>query len=537
MRTQLLKEYYEGADYREKLFQRMNTLKRCEEEPTEIMRLALSSWSVDPISFIEQFGFLINPKYYNEIKPFFLFDYQKEILIKIWEAENSGEDVELLIDKPREMGLTWVLIWYQIWRFLFTKNWSGFNLSRTEAEVDDGTADPTSSIFGKFRWSLGMLPEWMIPEGYVPKGKKGNPTDMKLRLSNPQLGSTLVGSTTNENAGRSRRYSFIFVDECFFIERFQTVHRALTSVSNMKVYVSTSKVGRVYKGFVDLCQERGHYVTLKYSDNPFKDDQWREEKMREAEYDPEALKEIEVGYNVNIDSQYYPEINQSQVSESVKYNPNIPLYVSLDYGRQDHTVSIWWQFDGLNINIVECVAKNRVDFDWFVPFLNREREYTPDKYFGHYKTILEKIRTWKKPLAYFGEPAHKQVHYPSNTSIMKELAKYGIMLRVNDNAIRHEVRRRATCMLLPRCVFNSSSEGVMELYDAISNSRYAGSVKGVSKEAAMKPAHDDEVGDYRAAFENGCVNFPRILRGQREDINPQWKQGNFIGNMVKYLKI
>ena len=69
------------------------------------------------------------------------------------------------------MGLTWTLTWYQMWRWLFTENWGGFNLSRSESEVDDGTGDPGSSLFGKYRWSIDHLPQWLIPEGFVPKGK------------------------------------------------------------------------------------------------------------------------------------------------------------------------------------------------------------------------------------------------------------------------------------------------------------------------------------------------------------------------------
>ena len=187
-------------------------------------------------------------------------------------------------------------------------------------------------------------------------------------------------------------------------------------------------------------------------------------------------------------------------------------------------------------NILECIARNKVDFDWFVPFLNPSTQYFPEKYVGMYKTLLGKTRTWGKPLAYFGEPAHKQVHYPSNSSIQKELAKYGVNLRVNDNAIRHEVRRKAVSMILPRCVFNSDSDGVMELYDAIQNSRYAGSAKGVSKEATMKPAHDDEVGDYRSAFENGAVNIPRMMRQNRDGLDRS-EMSPLFKSMLGLLKV
>ena len=536
MRIKKLQEYYSSPEYIEKLNRRFKIFKKCVDDPMEINKYVLESWSIDPIAFIEQFGWIINPKFNNEIKPFFLFEYQKNIITRMWECELSGEEHNLLIDKPREMGLTWVVIWYLIWRWLFTKNWSGFVLSRTETEVDDGTSDPSSSLFGKLRWSLSYLPSWIMPEGFEPKGKKGNSTDMGLRLANPSMMSSIVGSTANQNAARGRRYSFVFLDECFFIENFLSVNRSLAQVANTRVYVSTSKTGRTFQKFVALADERGDHIQLSWKDNPFKDQEWYNEKLKDAEVDPEALKEIEVGYSVPESSQYYPEISLAKV-EPVEYDPNIPLFVALDYGRQDHTVLIWGQFTGGGVNIIECLAKNKVDFDWFVPFMNKEAIYNAEKYFGTHKELLEKIRKWKKPLAYFGEPAHKQVHYPSNTSIQKELFKYGIRLVVNDHAIKHEVRRKAGSTLLPKITFNESSDGVMNLYDAIQNSRYAGSAKSISKDAMMKPAHDDETGDFRSAFENLCVNIGRMARTQRTDITPDMKQNNFIGSLIKYLRV
>ena len=539
MRIELLENYYQSEEYREKLISRLQTLQYIEKDPTVLTQMVVDKWAPNPIAFIEQFGYIINPKFHNEVKPFFLFEYQKKIIMKIWESEVSGKECEMLIDKPREMGLTWIICWYYIWRWLFTKNWSGAVLSRSETEVDDGTSDPSKSIFGKIRWSLTYLPEWLIPEDFTFKGKKGTSTDQALRLSNPQLMSSIVGSTANENAFRGSRFSLSWVDECFFVEHFQAVHRSISHIASTRIYVSTSKVGRQYAKFVEMIEEAGNHIQLSWKDNPFKDQVWFDEKMKEAAFDPEAAKEIEVSYAVNSTMQYYPEVSQAKIA-SVMYNRKYPLFISLDYGRQDHTVIIWWQFDGTNFNILECIARNIVEFDWFTPFMNKELAYDSMKYLGYFKTILEKVRSWDKPKGVFGEPAHLQVHYPSNTSIQRELAKYGVKLRVNNYAIQYEVRRKASSIILPRCVFNQESDGVMDLYDALLNSRYAGNAKGISKESLMKPAHDDEVGDYRSAFENGAANVPKVLRLQRSDVSSDLKRGgtnNIIDALNRYIRI
>jgi len=516
---------------------RLEVLKKCADEPLNITRFALERWSIDPIEFIETFGWIIIPEFDNAVKPFFLFPYQKKVLTKIWEAELSGQDHEILIDKPRGMGLTWCLVWYQIWRWLFTPNWGGFNLSRSEAEVDDGTFDAGSSIFGKYRWSIQHLPSWLIPDGFVPKGKKGNPTDMMLRITNPQLGSSLVGSTTNQEAGRSRRYAFVFIDECFAIQHFQSVYRSLQSVARVKVFVSTVKSGRVFQEFKSLCESQGNYISLTWKDHPFKDQEWYDEQVKKAEFDPEVMKEIEVDYAVNIKSQYYPEIREALTVPEMVYDRQKPLYVSLDMGSQDLTVIIWWYYSNGLFHVLECISNSRKQLDWYIPFLNPTITENPDHYTPYYKGILQKVKTWSKPVAYFGEAAHFMKQMPLNRSVADELIKYGIRLRCNNNAIRHEPRRNATKLILPKTVFNFSSDGVTELYDAIANSRYSDANRGTSKESHLKPVHELEIADFRAAFENFCVNFPLTLRNQRSDIPKGDLKDNKVLSMVKYLRI
>ena len=534
IRIELLQNYYQSDEYRQKLIARLETFQTCEKDPLMLTQFIVDKWAIDPIEFIEQFGWIINPKFHNEVKPFFLFPYQKKIIRKIWEAEISGQECEMLIDKPREMGLTWVMCWYYIWRWLFTKNWSGAVLSRTEGEVDDGSSSPEKAIFGKIRWGLQHLPDYLLPDSFTFKNKKGTNTDQNLRLSNPAMMSAIVGSTANENAMRGSRFSLSWVDECFFVEHFQAVHRSFSHIANTRVYISTAKTGRANQKFVDLINNAGNYISLTWQDNPFKDQVWFDEKKKEAEFDPEAMKEIEVSYSVNSTMQYYPELSSAKIGV-VNYDRKRPIYVGLDYGKQDHTVILWFQYDGQSFNILECIYKNKVDFDWFTPFMNRDLQYDKNRYLN-YEPILTKLRSWEKPRAFFGEPAHLQVHYPSNTSIQKELMKYGIRLMVNNNAIQYEVRRKAVSMILPKCVFNQDSDGVMELYDALLNSRYAGSAKGISKESLMKPAHDDEVGDFRSAFENACCNVPSILRGQRHEVSQTNENRSFIQGLTKFLK-
>lgn len=536
MNFSLIQQYYNSPQYLVKLKERVENLKLVSADMLNRKQLFHEIYSLDFERYCEDFLFLIIPEYADAIKPFFLFDYQKEIIRKLREAEVSGQDVEILIDKPRGMGLSWLIVAYFNWRWTFQPNWTAFVLSRTEVEVDDGTTTPNNSLFSKFRWLLLHQPKWTLPEGFKLKEKLGNANDSTLRIINPELKSGMFGSSTNSNAGRSRRYSITFVDECFAIEHFTEVHRSLTSVSRVQVYVSTTKASREAKAFKDSIKE-SNYVSLNWYDHPWKDQEWYQQQVAKAEFDPEIMKEVDKGYAIAEKLQYYPEIKYSKMAK-IKYNSDLPVYCFLDFGKGDLTVIIWAQFDGNQMNLIECYYNsNKGKCTWYAPFLNpeceieQENQYTPKA-----MQLMDMVRMWKKPTGYFGELAHSIKSMSDGGSIVASMAQKGIRIMWNNYAVEHEPRRTATAMLLPKMVFNEDSEGVMKLYDAVTNSRYSASTS--TKTGAMKPVHDDEIADFRAALENGCVNTGRIFKHQRKESQEgSVKDDGYANKLISFLRV
>lgn len=537
MRTELISAYYDSEEYKRKLIARLELMQECEVEMNRAA-IIVNNLAPNPIEFIEAVCFLKIPEFGGSIKPFFLFQYQKDIIWRLVEAERSGQDIELLIDKLRGMGMTWLIAAYIYWRWLYTANWSCLILSRTETEVDDGTNIPDNSIFGKIRFMMEHSPSWIMPEGFSPKGKKGTSTDSSLRIINPVMGTSINGSSTNSNAGRSRRYSFIFIDECFYIERFLSVWKALQEVSRVKVFVSSVKQGRTAEKFKDLCESKGNYLTLSWKDHPWKDEAWFKDKMSLAEFDPDVVREFEVDYSISPKDQYYPEIRQAQIVP-LEYDPKRPLYSFMDFGKQDLTVLGWAQFDGNHIDILEAFCGRQKPVEpYYIPFLNPDRTLaSTDPYNETQIEILQLVRSWRKPVGYFGEQAHFNKVMPLNISIAQVLFRNGVRLICNSNAVRHEPRRHATALLLPKTRFNENSAGAMEMYDSLAQSRYAQTRGGTSEETGKKPIHDDEIADFRASFENLCVNVPRIIKSQREDVGPGFRDGGFAQNLITRLRV
>lgn len=555
MNLRLAQEWLKSKEYYALLKERAERIEEAEHDLDKRQAL-IDRCAVDPIFFIETFGWTVLVDLDNRIVPFFLFQYQKEDIWRIMEAEGDIEkEHELLIDKIRKMGLTWTVVWYMIWRWLFKKGWSGFVLSRTEVEVDMGDADPNSSIFGKIRWSFAHMPEWIMPGGYAPKtGQRGTKTDRSLKITNPDMGTQIVGSTTNSGAGRSRRYSFTFIDEAFAIEAFSKMYRSLQSVSRVKLFVSTAALGTVFRKFKETCEAKGDYISHKWSDHPWNDKEWFDEMIARAEVDPELMKEIEVDYKVSKKLQYYPEIEESKV-RPLEFQSELPLYVMMDYGSSDLTVFGYYQFDGHDVNVIGAYANHRRDLEWYIPFLNpswclREKSwassdgstiYDLSEKFYTEKALaqINKIAQWRRASAYFGEAAHFQKHMPANRSVAQNLVKFGIKLDYNRYAVNYDVRQKATAMILPRVTFNQDDDWVMKMYEAIANSRFAAQTRAMSRDASLKPAHDKEIADYRSCFENGMVNVSRVFRHQREGLSRDEKGrvDPLTKSIANYLRI
>jgi len=538
MRVQLIKEFYESEEYLTRLRQRVQNLKEMHEDEFLRSERLLGIYALDPIRFIEDFCFIKFTEFDGRPKPFFLFQYQKDIINKLLEFENSDAYVDALIDKPRGMGLTWLVSAFFLWRWLFAPHYSAFILSRTETEVDDGTPNPDSSIFGKLRWQLSMLPKWMHPDGFKSKQGKGTTTDSTLKLLNPAIGSSIIGSSTNANAGRSRRYSTTFVDECFYIDHFQEVYRSLTSVSRMKIFVSTTVESKAAKDFKEMCEKQGTYLPLTWKDHPFKDQQWYDELKLKAEQldDPDLMREAQIDYSVSPKLQYYPQIVEAETLP-LEYNEFRPLFVSMDIGgRQDKTVFGYWQFDGMHFDLIEAYENNNKPTDWYAPFLTPYADINPAYEYNEFqKHLIGKIKSWKKPIAWFGELDHTIKRMPTNQSSADMLKPYGIMIRYNQYAIEHIPRHTAVTSLLPRMRFNSESAAVMRVYDAIANSKYVSSDKTTAEN--LKPVHGtDGTADRRAMVENFAVNVGRLLKHQRDDVHDP-NVRSFASAIIKSLRV
>ena len=154
--------------------------------------------------------------------PFVLYDYQKLAIEKYCWAIDNGKDV--LTEKSRDMGVSWLLVCVALWYFLQPEGGNDICIGSRKFEYVDkkGAID---TLLEKFRYNL-----YRIPDVFMPIGYEANKHDNVGNITNPDTGSFIRGEANNANFATSGRYKFIIVDE--FAKWEETDEKAWTSMGD-----------------------------------------------------------------------------------------------------------------------------------------------------------------------------------------------------------------------------------------------------------------------------------------------------------------
>lgn len=520
MNIDLLRKSMTGQQFQQRMDFRLEKLQECESNPVARMQVMISCRD-DFFYFMDVFGVAYEPRLAEMPDiPMFLWEYQKEAVSRIAQAETLGQD--LFIEKTRDMGITWVCIWYILWRFIFADKWYCLLGSRKEEEVDN---KGPHSLFGKLRYGYYALPTWMRPA----KFRKGE-HDLFKKLVNPDKMNFIEGESANVDFGRGRRASMIFADEMLFWRFARESWRSMTDTTPVRIVVSTPKPSSFARQLRESFEQQGKLLTLDWRMHPFKDEEWYKNEVARRSADPLSVDaELDIKYTADPTLAYYPEVQNCPVVD-FSYDKGKPLYVGLDFGSRDFTAIAYIQRDTKNFYVIDGLLKKNKPLYWYYPFLKKginfktqamyemENKFTKERfilrgsdYTADEHELIQRFNEWAMPVMYCGESAHKMKMFKSNTSIQQELHGIGIPLRINDLAIQHAVRRSATKTMLATTQF-SKTNGSLDIYDALMNSTYPiARDSSTNPETMDKPVHgDDGTADYRSAVENFAVNNVRM---------------------------
>ena len=512
MNSSLLQKYLDSPDFERKLNHRLERLQLAEANPIERLNI-ISECTDDVFSFMDMFGVVYEPRNSGQPDiPMFLFAHQREVVYKLLEAEANQHD--FLVEKTRDMMVTWTVLWYLLWRWWSQNKWYCRVGSRKEDEVDNSTPQ---SLFGKMRYGFYSIPKWARPNNF-----RKSEHDLHLKLINPDRQSYIDGESANPDFARGGRFSIIFMDEIFSWKFGRESWRSCGDSTPCRVAVSTAKPTSFARNLRSMFEANGHLLTLDWHQHPFKDEEWYKQEQARRSSDALSIEgELEISYLADPELAYYPEVLNCPVTD-FDYNPALPLFIGCDFGVQDKTSFVYFQKDVNNFYCIDGFEKNHRALHWYYPFLKRgidfdkQSEYTITNkntkeviilkkidYLKSELDLIQRFNSWKDPIGHFGEAAHRQRMIKSNTSIVSELAGLGIVLRINDLGIAHSVRRETTKRMLKTTHF-SSRYGGLDVYDAIINSRFPKS-RNSTVDPKDQPVHD-EWADLRSAVENFACN-------------------------------
>jgi hypothetical protein len=213
----------------------------------------------DPLFFLNGFGWTYDPRRTPFPKlPFILYDFQEDAILEIVRAIGSHD---LLIEKSRDMGASWIVASAIVWMWLYRPMQSFLFVSRTEGYVDD--AGNPKSIFWKVDYLIANLPDWLKPKGYKPSEHR-----RKLHIENPENGSVIDGESTTGNVARGDRRTAILLDEFAAVEQGHRVLSSTRDATNCRIFNSTP--AGTNNAFYDMTRTSIRKLRLHWSVHPLK---------------------------------------------------------------------------------------------------------------------------------------------------------------------------------------------------------------------------------------------------------------------------
>lgn len=223
----------------------------------------------DVLFWFNAFCWCFEPRSIVKVKPFVTWPHQDPAILvmdgSIDESASAEEPVDVVVDKSRGQGATWMYLMILTRRWLKDDLFSAGLVTRNESLVDS-LRDP-DTLMWKIAWMLHRLPFWMLPPGFV-FDRHRSLSDHSL--FNPDKQSTIVGYSATGDVARGGRKSVFAMDE-FATFDAGSDYAALNStqhVTRCRWLVST------YRGdtgaYYDAAKKEGNSrkVILDWKENP-----------------------------------------------------------------------------------------------------------------------------------------------------------------------------------------------------------------------------------------------------------------------------
>ena len=228
-------------------------------------------------AFIDTYGYVQDPDSEGGISPFKLWPEQKRALKEI-QAHRLN-----IVLKARQLGLTWLCLWYALWCML--KN-SGFVVVALSRRDED-----SKELVSRLAFSLKQLPKWLVIEGKEPiPGYDGlvwssTAHEIVIHRTGGEK-SRFIAMPAAQDSGRSFTAALVILDEWAFQQWAEEIWTAAYPTINRPtggkvIGLSTAKRLTLFHEIWEKALDFGfHRTFLSWRADPRRTDDWYEQTKK-----------------------------------------------------------------------------------------------------------------------------------------------------------------------------------------------------------------------------------------------------------------
>jgi hypothetical protein len=460
--------------------------------------------------YFDIFCWTYDPREEKPHKPFILWPAQKEFLKwleELYQRSQRGEKINVIVDKPRAIGITYTMMTWIDWHYKFHE-FSARVGSRKEDYVDK-KGDP-DTLFYKLDYQTDRQPLWLCGDH--------NRAYMSMRPADIEGGNpnSIIGESANPNFSRGGRKHVVLFDEFGFWDWSKSSWESAGESTNFRVAVSTPpESGHDSHMYKLLSGEAGKVFAYEFdwTADPRRDENWYKE-AQETKSEEEFAREVLKSYEGTTEGKVYAISMRRALMSDVDYNPELPLFVSWDFGLD--TVAILWFQKNMQTNwtyLIDCYSNSNKEIDYFVPFITGRvvSSGQPGEKFYYSElelNLIDRHRTWKQDITHYGDPDVRKRNLINKDSVKDHLYReHGIYVQSKPWGGRHWTDMREKTNLLFRRLESNESRCEPAL-TALRNAKYPERRESSqAQNEPLKPIHD-WTSHYRTAFEYFADNEP-----------------------------
>ncbi len=294
---------------------------------------ALQIWRAcaqDPLFYINAMCWILEPRTAQAL-PFITWTYQDEVLMEI-DAAIGSHDV--LIEKSRDMGASWMALTIFQWRWQFKELQNFMLISRKQEMVDK--ADEPDALFYKLDFLIKHQPKWMLRDFDADRDRKS------MMLVNRSNGSTISGDSTTGDSLRGGRKAALLLDEFASVPEGDAVLSSTRDAAPCRILNSTPKgtANAFYKMRQKMIAGEKKVISLHWELHPQKSKDkyrdaagklrspWYDEQCARAAHPMEIAQELDIDY-VGSSSPFFDGANLRKIESEIVKDPF--LVGDLDY--------------------------------------------------------------------------------------------------------------------------------------------------------------------------------------------------------------